>query len=58
MPRLREHAWRYLSDVHHATFELMMGPTDAPNEFSVEELAIVCGVERDRPRYGSGPMGS
>lgn len=58
MPRLRDRRWRYEATID-ATVALIMGPTDGPNEMTVDELAVAWEVERDRimSAYG-GPAGT
>jgi hypothetical protein len=47
MPRLRELLWRHEPRVN-ASIDLLMGPTDAPGELTVDQLEVAWQIERDR----------
>ena len=58
MPRLRERLWRYEPPVN-AGIDLLMGPTDAPGELTVDQLEVAWELERERMlREYRGPAGT
>ena len=58
MPRLRERLWRYEPPVN-ADIDLLMGPTDAPGELTIDQLEVAWEIERERMlRDYRGPAGT